>query len=77
MMRQAFELGSDVRIRLLHDNAEISSGLHTMMIKFMKSSLARVEAGAQAEEDYSHTQVAERLEQPVKRHLLRSYRREV
>jgi hypothetical protein len=30
------------------------------MTKFMKSSLARVEAGAQAEEDYSHIQVAEK-----------------
>jgi hypothetical protein len=31
-----------------------------MMIKFIKISLARVEAGAQAEKNYSHTPVAEK-----------------
>jgi hypothetical protein len=30
------------------------------MTKFIKGSLARVEAGAKAEEDYSHTQIAEK-----------------
>jgi type II secretory pathway component GspD/PulD (secretin) len=41
------------------DEAEISPGLRMKVRKFMKGSLARVEAGAQAEDDYSHTKVAE------------------
>ena len=41
------------------DEAEISPGLRMKVRKFMKGSLARVEAGAQAENDYSHTKVAE------------------
>ena len=42
------------------DEAEISPGLRMKVRKFMKGSLARVEAGAQAEDDYSHTIVAEK-----------------
>ena len=41
------------------DEAEISPGLRMKVRKFMKGSLARIEAGAQAEDDYSHTKVAE------------------
>ena len=41
------------------NEAEISPGLRMKVRKFMKGSLARVEAGAQAEDDYSHTKVAE------------------
>jgi hypothetical protein len=38
-----------------------------MMIKFMKGSLTRVEAGAQAEEDYSHIQIAEKARAAYKK----------
>jgi hypothetical protein len=41
------------------DEAEISPGLRMKIRKFIKGSLASVEAGAQAEDNYSHTKVAE------------------
>jgi hypothetical protein len=46
---------------------ELGSDVHK---RFMKGSLARVEAGAQTEDNYSHTKVAENARAARKRHLL-------